>query len=367
MRTGKVLALLLVALTGCDRTYLDVYTCQNPDEDHKDANGEPDPCHYNDPAASDAGLDDAGGTCAGQCAPHIPPGWSTPALVWVGAEAAAPPCSSVVGNPSEIYTGHADPEAPVLCGACKCDPPTGSCTLPATLTASSALCPGDGSSVVHSSFDPPASWGGTCTPANAIPAAKLCNGVPCVQSVTIAPLTIKQDDCLPIPPDNVQQPPTWKTFARACAFDSFSLTCNTTGVCTPRPLDTAFKVCTVQAGNPNKLKCPAGYPHRSVFYDDVFEAASCSPCTCQDPTGGTCTGSIGLFSDGACGAPLLGPTLSIDAKGPKCYDLPQGSALGSKSASEPIFTAGACVAKGGGLTNGVLPLGAEVICCLETP
>jgi hypothetical protein len=116
-----------------------------------------------------------------------------------------------------------------------------------------------------------------------------------------------------------------------------------------------------------ELPCPADYPARSVFYENIFQGAACSDCKCDDPKGGTCTGSIGLFSDGACGAPLLGPILSIDAQGPKCYDLPQGSALGSKSASEPIFTAGACVAKGGGLKNGALPLRTMVICCLETP
>ena len=58
MQRGKVLALLLVALAGCDRTDLFVYSCPQPDEDHKDANGAPDPCHRNDP---DAGIDlDAG-------------------------------------------------------------------------------------------------------------------------------------------------------------------------------------------------------------------------------------------------------------------------------------------------------------------
>jgi hypothetical protein len=222
--------------------------------------------------------------------------------------------------------------------------------------------------VTHTSFDPPASWGGTCTAANAIPAAKLCGGVPCVQSVTIAPLTLTQGKCLPVEPVAVPATPSWKTFARACVLNSSTQICGTVGgSCAPRPPSAEFRVCTTQKGDPAKIKCPASYPDRSVFYEDIFDGIACSECKCDDPTGGTCTGSIGLFSDGACGAPLVGPTLSIDAKGPKCYDLPQGSALGSKSASQPIFTAGACAATGGELKNGTLPFVATVICCLSTP
>ena len=368
MQRGKVLALLLVALAGCDRTDLFVYSCPQPDEDHKDANGEADPCHRNDPIAGDAGVEDAGGTCAGQCVPTIPTEWTGPALVWVGAEADAPPCSAVAGAHGQFYEGHADPDASVQCGACTCDPPSGSCGLPATVTASSTICPGDGSSATHTSFDPPTSWGGTCTAANAIPAAKVCGGVPCVQSVTIGPLMVTQGECPPIAPVAIPSPPTWKTFARACVHDLFPLTCNDcVEVCAPRPPGSEFRVCTLRSGEPAKLQCPADYPDRSVFYDDIFDAAACADCKCDAPKGATCTGSIGLFSDGACGAPLLGPILSIDAQGPKCYDLPQGSALGSKSASQPIFTAGTCVAKGGGLKNGALPFGATVICCLGTP
>lgn len=103
MGTEKVLAVLLVALTGCDTWVDNVYWCQNPDKGHKDANGEPDPCHRNDPNVADAGdagdasdagnegdaapPDAAGETCPGVCAPGLPGGWFGPALFWMGAEA----------------------------------------------------------------------------------------------------------------------------------------------------------------------------------------------------------------------------------------------------------------------------------------
>ncbi len=368
MQREKVLALLLVALAGCDLTYLDVYRCENPDEDHKDTNGEPDPCHRHDPTTTDAGLDDAGGTCAGQCVPTILADWSGPALVWLGAEADAPSCLAVADSLGDFYAGHADLDAPIVCGACTCDPPIGSCALPATLTASSAICSGDGSGVTHTPFNPPPKWNGTCTAANAIPAGKLCNGVPCVQSVTIAPLTKTEGGCLPIEPVNVQPPPTWKTFVRACVSSKVPVNCATSHtICAPRPPSAEFRVCTLRAGDPTDLDCPDGYPEKFVAYKDFIEGRTCSACTCGTPMGSTCTGSITIFQDGACTMPLVA-SASIDAKGSKCLDLSSGAPLLSKSASPlPTFTAGACVAEGGTPKTNAVPHLAEVICCLGTP
>ena len=308
------------------------------------------------PPSNDAGMDqdagDAGVTCVGLCAPYITAGWSAPFIAWMGAKAAAPPCP-VVNAAAEIYTGFGDPEGSA-CGACKCQAPLGSCKAPPAVTAAAASCAGDGSAVAHTSFDPPISWDGTCTTANAIPAGKLCGGVPCVQSVTIAPLTLKQGGCLPIEPTNVP-PPIWKTFVRACALDSFPRTCDAAaGLCAPRPPNAEFKVCTLRNGNPATLTCPPTYPDKNVFYDGL--APSCSPCTCGVPTDSTCTGSIWLFENGACGAPPL-QAVKINAEGPTCADLPPGSALGSKTASEPSYSDGYCKPSGGAAL-------ATVICCI---
>jgi hypothetical protein len=305
------------------------------------------------PPNNDAGTtNDAGTSCNGQCVPGLPEDWRGPALLWTGAEAAAPHCSEVAGAPLEVYTGYADPNGPP-CGACKCDPPIGSCALPATVTAAAASCAGDGSGVAHTSFDPPASWGGTCTAANAIPAGKLCGGVPCVQSVTIAPLTLTQGGCLPIEPPQVP-PPTWKTFARACSKASFPTGCGTEGgACAAAPPSPELKTCIHHKGEPAEYPCPSTYPIQSVFY--AGPAPICSPCACGAPEGSTCTGSIGLFSDAACGAPLGAPA-SLNAKDPTCVDVPPGSALGSKTASEPSYYASSCEPSGGA------PLG-TVFCC----
>ena len=380
MRTGKVLAFLLVALAGCDYTDLiDFPGCADPDWGHKDASGQPDPCHRRDSPAADGGPPDDGGSPAdagepcpghGPCVPPPLGSWLGPVILWTGPEASAPPCPA--GAAIETYTGHADLDAPTSCGACTCDPPIGSCALPATMTAAAASCAGDGSGVTHTSFDPPTKWEGTCTAANSVPVGKLCGGVPCVQSVTIAPLTLTQGGCIPIEPVNVQAPPVWKTFARACLDSKIVRECGPNAEeCAPPAPGPEFRTCVFYRGKPSKVTCPLAYPDRSVFYEGIpLDTRACAPCACGAPQGSTCTGSIGLFSDAACGSPLGLPTFPVDATGPACFDIkPVGPALGSKTASDPIFTPGTCKASGGNPTGEVEgdPDIATVFCCLETP
>lgn len=306
------------------------------------------------PPDRDAGTsNDAGETCSGVCAPGAPAGWGGPALFWAGAETDAPHCADVPGAPYQYYIGYANSNEP-LCGVCKCDQPIGSCAWPAAVTAAAASCAGDGTGVAHTSFDSPEGWGGLCTAENAIPAGKLCSGVPCVQSVTIAPLTLTQGGCLPIEPPQ-GPPPTWKTFARACVANPFPQPCdnNLAQVCvaaSPRP---EFRLCTIKIGAHLQTKCPPGYPDKSIFYENFIPA--CSPCTCGVPNGASCAGSISLFQDGACGAPLL-PSVNLDANGPTCTDVPPGSTLGSKVAADLDYYGGYCIPSGGAPE-------ATVVCC----
>jgi hypothetical protein len=54
----------------------------------------------------------------------------------------------------------------------------------------------------------------------------------------------------------------------------------------------------------------------------------------------------------------------LDALGPKCVDLPLGSALGSKSATSPIYKAGStCTPTGGNKISEPSPNEAMVFCC----
>ncbi len=364
MHVRTVLAGLLVALTNCN-TYMDGYPCTNPDKGHRDALNNPDPCHENGPDAGTPSVD-GGETCDGVCLPSHPAGWDGPYLLWAGDEADAPHCSDLPGNPDEIYAGHGDLDAPTHCDACACAPPAGSCELPATVTASAGICPGSGPGAAHTPFDPPPKWDGDCTSANAIPLGKLCGGAPCVQSVTIAPLALKQSGCLPIQPPNVQPPPIWQKFARACGNGKVSY-CESGRPCVPRVPMPQFKQCISHDGDSDYSKCPSDYPERSIFYQSFSDDRSCPACTCDVPKGSTCAGSISIFADPACGM-SIGSALQLDAVTPKCLDLVPGAALGGKSASEPIFTAGQCAPQFDDKATMFVSLHtAEVWCCQGTP
>ena len=156
---SRRICFLVVALAGCGLSDLDVYRCQDPDKGHKDAQGEPDPCHRNDAAPGEA--------CAGICLPGAFNDWVGPQLVWMGDEAAAPLCPEIA--PLERFRVRRPPAVQPCATSCTCELPSGSCELPATVTASAASCPGNGSGVAQTSFDPPASWTAPAPPRTGSP------------------------------------------------------------------------------------------------------------------------------------------------------------------------------------------------------
>src|SRR4051812_26739271 len=120
-------ALFFAGLVGCDRQYIDFYSCEQPDPGHKDPHGSPDPCHrYQAPdGGADAGEDASPPpSCqVGQYAHWLLP-WQPPTLLWFGPPDQAPECP--LGPTTLSYEGHADLVAPSACEACTCEPPTGS-------------------------------------------------------------------------------------------------------------------------------------------------------------------------------------------------------------------------------------------------
>jgi hypothetical protein len=138
-------------------------------------------------------------------------------------------------------------------------------------------------------------------------------------------------------------------------------------VCVPAAPGPEFKQCISYPVDSSASRCPPEFPERSVFYQSVTDDRSCPVCTCAAPSGSTCTGSVSIFGDAACGAPLP-LSIPIDAINAKCHDLPQGSALGSKSASAPTFTPGQCAPQFDATkTTFASPDGVLVWCCQGTP
>jgi hypothetical protein len=313
-------------------------------------------------AASTTAASSTGGStgeCPGQCVPLEPAGWFTPEIVWFGDPGSEPDC----GGDSIAYEGFAGLTAPFDCGTCACSAPTGSCDLPSTISATAAAC---GQTGATTTFDPASGWSGACDSNDAIPSGKLCGGVKCVQSVTMGPMTLNDGACTPSPAQfPPPSPPTWKTAAIACGINPFFTCPDPYARCAPaaRP---GFKVC-VFADSLGDVPCATvgPYTERHVFYGDFDDTRACSPCTCGAPSGSACSSTVSLYTDGACSSQV--GSLTVDATGPKCVDVPSGSALGSKSATPPSYTPGACAPGGGAPTGAATPTKAATYCCLPGP
>jgi hypothetical protein len=369
-----------VASSGCDNTPGVIANCDYPLLGRKDHNGQLDTCCERDPcpghcldepcpdgSTPDGGYDasiEAGATssCAGECVPLPPFGWQGPGLLWLGPDGTEMACPTQA--PVVAYQGHADLvlSPPASCSACSCSPPSGACSLPAQITAGSAPCAG--ASTFTTTFDPPDGWDGTCTNANAVPAGVMCGNTPCVRSLTVGPLAIREESCTPSAAtlgDAV--PPVWMTAAVACLGNAYPLGgCAAPGVTCAVPPPSGFLACIFQSGD---NACPAPYVDKHVVYASFDDERGCAPCTCGATAGSACSATIEVFRDGACSASqeLLSAPLSSD--GLSCFDLlPPGPALGSKTVTGLAYQPGACAPGGGEPTGVVEPSGPGTFCCL---
>ncbi len=371
-------AILAFSMEGCDTSPEYYYTCDHPHVGRKDAYGDPDPCcnttpccpnpvlehwatlpdtndkkiwdpccltegcppfhpFYPDPGAGsdggDAGTDGQASACDVQCDGHclrrVDAPWAGPVLLWTG-----PAIGEVPGCPKATtradWTGYADLDIPPMtCPACACDPPSGKCGLPETLTASSDAC--NTSSGTQSKFGPPAGWDGSCTADNAIQAGAKCNGGPCVKSLTVAPLTLTETGCTPHATEEMSEPasPAWKTTAIMCQPRSCG---GEESACIPEagssPL--GWETCIATSGE--GLECPSPYAVKHVFYAHFQDQRTCSECTCAPPAGSQCISTLAVYQDSACKGPAAIPGTLITAQ-----DQPSASTFlpGSPSGARP--------------------------------
>jgi hypothetical protein len=367
-------AALAVAAPGCrDPEY--IYTCNHPLFGRTDHTGGPDPCCDTDPCPGhclndpcpdggedvgvDAGVDaDATASCAGDCVPIAPLGWMGPVLLRLspddGTVVACPDRAPVVG-----YQGHADLVAPPpSCGVCTCSPSSGTCSPPVTLTASAASCPGGLGSMP---FDGPAAWDGTCTANEPIPNG-MCNGSPC-HALMSAALVVTGEACTPtiVPPPQDPSQPSWKTAVLACEGTTFPLAgCMDHGsACVPAAAPD-FRMCIFHEDDTD---CPSAYPDKQLVFADYDDQRDCTPCACGPAAGSSCTGTLGVFTDGACSMLLL--SASVGSSGPACFDIvPAGQALRSKTLTKLAYQPGTCAPSGGEAMGTIEPFGPSTFCCL---
>jgi hypothetical protein len=160
---------------------------------------------------------------------------------------------------------------------------------------------------------------------------------------------------------------SWGRLARVCRGHAQGECGDPSELCTPSATLTkadatseSFALCVSHEGD---LECSGTYSVRHVFYKGLVDNRTCTQCECGLPAGSTCKALVSAYSDGDCSS-LVG-SFTIDATAQQCFGIaPSGSALGSKSADEPVFAPGACTASGGATMGDVIPTDPRTFCCL---
>ncbi len=310
-----VAAVVGACAVGCEpRLSGALYSCAEPEPGHKGPDGQPDPCHYQDPDGADAGEDaHPDPVCDVGVFAHWSFLWESPTLLWVGPEAQAPQCPQ--GPTTISFEGYADLVAPAVCEACTCEPPTGSCVLSSTLTASTAACNVPGG--VTTSFDAPTPWDGSCDGTTKVPGGS-------ARSVAITPMEIKENVCAAGPPAASKIVGLhWNTFALGCDVDMPKGPVNRS-ICLPDDLiEPGFALCIFRNGEHDCPDDPGTlFTERHIFYQSVQDDRQCSTCTCGPPVGSLCNGQLSLYqgNDLTCSGTTFAQ-IPLSSAQPSCLDI----------------------------------------------
>jgi len=272
--------------------------------------------------AHDAGTPS---TCDGTCM-AIPNGWAGPVELSVGTS--PPTCGPKFAGSQSVL--HDDLVAlPATCD-CSCGAPSGAtCTV--NFGGHCQAAPG--------TCDGPVTPYGTSSGCMSM--SVWCS------SIDISTPSVTGGACAPNATKNVPAP-TWSTTAISCAPTSTS-GCLSGSACVP-DADPQFHLCVEHDGD---VACPSGFPSRTVAYADVDDARDCSMCSCGAPTGVGCTGSVSMYSDGACTSVTKGgyPT-------PNCI-----SESGAFIGYDGTATGGSCSASSVSPTGTATPASPTTLCC----
>lgn len=313
----------------------------------------------NDGDAGDASADGPiGEGCPGECVPWPPAGWDWPSLVWIGPKEQAPPCPPLL---EARYEGHGELDASAGCD-CQCDPPVLGCALP-TITTSAATCATADAGLPQTPYDLPSGWDGGCASIDAGAMGEACDGGPCVQSLTLAPL-VASASCAPLDTDPTPTPATWGQFARECRGAPPGA-CDNDQLCAPPPAPGFHRCVSLMGAYDCTAPLFAPYTQPYVFYAGLQDTRTCAPCGCDAPSGSSCAARISLFSDGACTSPAIDGG-SVGTTAPLCVDLAAGATPSITLAMQPIEAHGACQPSGGDGGGAAIGLGPTTFCCMPS-
>jgi hypothetical protein len=246
------------------------------------------------------------------CAPAVPPGWSGPLELYSGTDASGTRCGLHFQGP--VYDGNNVLSAQVATCDCQCQMPQAVQCSPVTASFFAGL--GMCAPVDHCGDK---LLTGACQRVDELSNCKM--GTHAVSMVVPAP-TASGGSCMASVTRAVA-PASWKVGARACvsALGAGPGGCDVGSVCTAQPgAPFAASICVAQTGD---VPCEGAYTARRVFYAGILDTRDCSPCSCGDVTGATCSASIDVFN------------LAVIPTGP-CSGLPTTYQVSTPPGCDPV-------------------------------
>jgi hypothetical protein len=292
------------------------------------------------------------------CVPENPDGWSGPLVLWEqtaadGSVASPEIACETWANSQLLAVGRNDFEAkPPSCAECACGPPEGmACERALVLFGEGQNC--GGTVVLHRAL------ANSCTlPVLPAAAQRGARWQAPAEGGTCEARALG---------DSIVPPLTWRRQALLCADGLQGAGCRS-GACFPRPAAPFhLGTCVVRDGD---VPCPAGYPHRAFYYADSDDTRDCTPCSCAQPAGASCTGSVTVSTDLVCStdsvtlrSPDVCSMLPPDPSPPQRPDRESRSVLFEPGS--PV--GGSCTASGGRAVGEFLPLSGVTVCCTPPP
>ncbi len=282
--------------------------------------------------------------CAGyHCVPEIPSGWSGPAALYLGDSGNNVPACDVAW-PTETSADSGQMTVPAAdCGACSCDPPTGStCGMPGFWVWANPSCPGAaGASLVLAGEDMCTSYSGNSN-----------------DSVRAGVIPIVGGSCAASSGTPTFDPPSFAEQALLCDGATLGAGCAETGqVCVRRPQSPfGTTVCVSQAGD---LACPSqDYTEKHLLVVSLTEGRTCSACSCDPPAGATCSGTTTAYTNQSC----TQDAAVVPNDGTSCVNQPTSRSAMITNLSGPV--GGSCASAGGQPGGTVTVDEAMTVCCL---
>lgn len=219
---------------------------------------------------------------AAVCLPTLPLGWSGPVVMV--EESVETACGETF--PTEILRGDDIVDLPELTCSCACSAPAGqTCPNPRFQNFSSTDCtPATNGSTLAT---------GSCT-------SSFSPSPPPGGSVRVDAGTATGGSCTPLAEEG--RPPIEAERRIVCGGASLeSEGCRDGAACLPIPSG-GFepRLCIWAEG---EVPCPtgAGFAEtRTLYRDGYVDERTCSPCTCEPPSEGTCEGTSAIFSNSQC-------------------------------------------------------------------